>query len=161
MLCGLPIVKPPATRARRSNVAVAGVVNFLYRRENSSTLSWGHKRLEVAGKMEVISAHNRLRSRNRLWQLYNAETTAAGVEPRNRLQRTAFFAVVGQITTRDLKVWRFIVRCLIVYCLMFFVLSCVFAHRPAARVTPRSSPTALATLPSCAHLCKRCLRPLR
>ena len=124
MLCGLPIVKPPATRARRSNVAVAGVVNFLYRRENSSTLSWGHKRLEVNGKMEVISAHNRLRSRNRLWQQYNAETTAAAVEPRNRLRRTAFFAVVGQITTRDLKVWCFIVLSLIAV-LSFVCLLCV------------------------------------
>jgi hypothetical protein len=104
MLCGMPIVKQPATRARRSNVAVAGVVNFLYRRENTSTLSWGHMDVEVNGKMEVISARNRLRSRNRLWQQYNAEITAAAVEPRNRLQRTAFFAVVGQITTRDLKV---------------------------------------------------------
>ena len=155
MLCGLPIVKPPATRARRGNVAIAGVVNFLYRRENSSTLSWGHTEVEVNGKMEVISARNRLRSRNRLWQQYNAETTAAAVEPCNRLQRTAFFAVVGQVTTRDLKVWRFIVRCLI------SVLSFMCLYRPAVRVTPRSLPTALATLPSCARLCKRCLRPSR
>ena len=104
MLCGLSIRKRRGTRACRGNVAIAAAVSFLYRSENTSTLSWGSTRVKVGGKTEVISARNRLRSRNRLWTLYNEEMIAAGAERRNRLQRSSFFSVMGEITERDLKV---------------------------------------------------------
>ena len=105
MTCGTTLERVAGSRLTRSDAAVQTVVDFMYRSDNSSTLSWGSTRVDLGGgRVEVIQARNRLQSLGRLWVLYDREMTAAGVHPRDRVQRTMFYELAGAITARDLKV---------------------------------------------------------
>jgi len=144
MLCGDTFERPKFFRRKRGNVAVAGAVNFLYRANNTTRLSWGCTRITVGGRKEFIGARNRLRSRNRLWHQYDKEMKDGNVPRANRLHRTAFYRVAGAITAHDLKVGlRYHIssrsRC------WLRTLHC----RHGARATPRSSSTEHATLRNC------------
>ena len=89
-------------RKRRTDAAVASVLEFLFRRDNTSTVSWGSTKLKFRNKLEVIQARNRLRSVSALWALYDVEH--ADTPRKDRVQRTSFFQLAGAITARDLKV---------------------------------------------------------
>jgi hypothetical protein len=105
MTWGTTLERVAGSRLTRSDAAVQTVVDFMYRSDNSSTLSWGSTRVDLGGgRVEVIQARNRLQSLGRLWVLYDREMTAAGVHPRDRVQRTMFYELAGAITARDLKV---------------------------------------------------------
>ena len=105
MTCGTTLEHQPGSRLARSDAAVQTVVDFMYRSDNTSTLSWGSTRVDLGGgRVEIIQARNRLQSLGRLWVLYDREMTAAGVLPRDRVQRTMFYELAGAITARDLKV---------------------------------------------------------
>ena len=105
MTCGTTLEHLAGSRLTRSDAAVQTVVDFMYRSDNTSTLSWGSTRVDLGGgRVEVIQARTRLQSLGRLWVLYDREMTAAGVLPRDRVQRTMFYELAGAITARDLKV---------------------------------------------------------
>ncbi len=96
---------PAITRSRRSDAAVASVLDFMFRADNTTTLSWGATVLQVGDSKEVIQARNRLQSLSALWKLYDKEMKQGGVHARDRVQRTVFFRLAGAVTARDLKVW--------------------------------------------------------
>jgi hypothetical protein len=104
MVDGNTLERDKANRKRRSDAAVTGAVAFAFRADMASVLSWGTKTVLVKGNREVIEARNRIQSRERMWAVYDAEQTAAGVPRVDRLQRRAFLQVVGKITAPDLKV---------------------------------------------------------
>ena len=43
MTCGSTLQRLPAARRSRSDAAVQSVVDFMYRNDNTTTLSWGRK----------------------------------------------------------------------------------------------------------------------
>ena len=105
MTCGTTLEHLAGSRLTRSDAAVQTVVDFMYRSDNTSTLSWGSTRVDLGGgRVEVIQARNRLQSLGRLWALYDREMAAAGVQPRDRVQRSLFYELAGAITARNLKV---------------------------------------------------------
>ncbi len=104
LTCGSTLERKPGRRRSRSDAAVQSVVDFMYRNDNTTTLSWGSTRLKVGGKVEVIQARNRLRSLGRLWAAYDREMAGAGVGAVDRVRRTMFYELGGAITARDLKV---------------------------------------------------------
>jgi hypothetical protein len=105
LTCGTTLERRPGSRLARSDAAVQSVVDFVYRSDNTTTLSWGSTRVDLGGgRVEVIQARNRLQSLGRLWALYDREMAAAGVQPRDRVQRSLFYELAGAITARNLKV---------------------------------------------------------
>jgi hypothetical protein len=101
---GSTLERKSGARRSRSDAAVQSVVDFMYRNDNTTTLSWGSTRVKVGGKVEVIQARNRLQSLGRLWAGYDREMVVAGTRPQDRVRRTAFYELGGAITARDLKV---------------------------------------------------------
>ncbi len=106
MAVGQTLAHVPGSRKRTTDDAVQGVIDFLYRANNTSTLSWGCTRLKIDGREEVIQARNRQRSLSRLWLAYKTEVgLALPPVPRTaRVQRTSFFEIASAVTARDLKV---------------------------------------------------------
>ncbi len=104
LTCGSTLDRKSGARRSRSDAAVQSVVDFMYRNDNTTTLSWGSTRVKVGGKVEVIQARNRLQSLGRLWAGYDREMVAAGTRPQDRVRRTAFYELGGAITAGDLKV---------------------------------------------------------
>lgn len=104
LTCGSTLDRKSGARRSRSDAAVQSVVDFMYRNDNTTTLSWGSTRVKVGGKVEVIQARNRLQSLGRLWAGYDREMVAAGVRLQDRVRRTMFYELGGAITARDLKV---------------------------------------------------------
>jgi hypothetical protein len=106
MATGQTLQRVVATRARRTDAAVQEVVDFLYRSDNTSTLSWGCTRLQISGKEEVLQARNRQRSMSRLWLAYKAEISLKlpPVPRASHVQRSSFFEIASAVTERDLKV---------------------------------------------------------
>lgn len=100
--CGSTLERKAGHRRSRSDAAVQSVVDFMYRNDNTTTLSWGSTRLKVGGKVEVIQARNRLQSLGRLWAAYDREMV--DTPPKDRVRRTMFYELGGAITARDLKV---------------------------------------------------------
>jgi hypothetical protein len=104
MACGGTLVSTKFTRISRQDAAVQSVVDFVYRSDNTTTLSWGTTRVKVGDKVEVIQARNRLQTLGRLWAIYDREMTETAVVHTSRVKRTAFYELAGAITARDLKV---------------------------------------------------------
>ena len=61
----------------------------------TSDLSWGSKTLFVDGNTVVIAAKNRLASRLRLWNKYNAEEDRKGTNRMNRVCRSTFYYIAN------------------------------------------------------------------
>ena len=152
MAVGQTLGSKPRSRTSRADAAVQGVLDFLFRADNTTTLSWGTTRLRVAGKVEIIQARNRLRSRNRLWAAYDAEMRAAGVADRDRVQRSTFFQLAGAVTARDLKVGLAAPPCEWRECSNVRE-ACT--RRPVARAIPSFWSLACRILPSCGSWCGR------
>ncbi len=107
MAVGQTLAHVPGSRKRTTDDAVQGVIDFVYRANNTSTLSWGCTRLKIDGREEIIQARNRQRSLSRLWLAYKTEVGLAipPVPLTARVQRTSFFEIASAVTARDLKVW--------------------------------------------------------
>ncbi len=106
MTAGQTLARKPVTVRRVPLAVTEAAVDFLYRPDNSSLLSWGTKTLACDGKVDkhVIQARNRLQSTNRLWLRYLQEAARSGLQPRQRLGRTCFFQLASAITSPNLKV---------------------------------------------------------